>query len=272
MIATWGLKPAEDWAEKKWSPMIGLSAAFHIVVLAILLFAPGSFLKRPFEAVIYEIDLVEMPATRAVQSLPASRPATTSKATAVLPKEAKAKRIATVEQEDKPLTIAKRTIEKRKAPPIAEPNASPSKLIDKAISRIETKVKTDTGTHIDQAIAKLEGQVRQRPDSGIGNRESGVGISIRIYQIEVENRIKQNWSYPVAMGGRSDFEAIVVVKVKRDGKILDKQFKKRSSNAVFDQSVLKAIERSDPLPPFPEGYIRRYDEIEINFNLRELQG
>jgi colicin import membrane protein len=252
--------------------MIGVSAAFHIVVLAVLLFAPGSFPKRPFEAVFYEIDLVEMPATRAAQSRPASRPAPKSKATAALPKEAKAKRITTVKKGDKPLTIAKRTIAKRKAPPVAKPKASPSKLIDKAISRIERKVKTDTSTHIDQAIAKLEGQARQRPASGIGNRKSGVGISIRIYQIEVENRIKQNWSYPVAMGGRSDFEAIVVVKVKRDGKILDKQFKKRSSNAVFDQSVLKAIERSDPLPPFPEGYVRRHDEIEINFNLRELQG
>ena len=68
-----------------------------------------------------------------------------------------------------------------------------------------------------------------------------------------------------------DFD-VLGARVSAQGKILDKQFKKRSSNAVFDQSVLKAIERSDPLPPFPEGYVRRYDEIEINFNLRELQG
>jgi colicin import membrane protein len=272
MISTWGLKPAEDWADKKWSPMIGLSAGFHLMVLAILLFAPASFSKKPFEAIIYEIDLVEMPTTKAVQSRPARRPSPKSKATAALPKEVKAKRITPVKEGDKPVTIAKRTIKKRQAPTVAKPKASPSRLIDKAISRIEKKVKTDTSTHIDQAIAKLEGQARERPASGTGNRKSAVGISIRIYQIEVENRIKQNWSYPVAMGGRSDFEAIVVIKVKKDGKILDKQFKKRSSNAVFDQSVLKAIERSDPLPPFPEGYVRRYDEIEINFNLRELQG
>ncbi len=272
MISTWGLKPAEDWADKKWSPMIGLSVGLHAVVLAVLLLAPGSFLKRPFEAVIYEIDLVEMPSPRAVESRPASLPAPQSKATPVLPKEAEAKRIPTVEKVDKPLTIAKRTITKREAPAVVKPTASPSTMIDKAISKIERKVKKDTSADIDQAIAKLEGQVRQRPASGIGDRKPTVGISIRIYQIEVENKIKQNWSYPVAMGGRSDLEAIVVVKVKKDGTILDKQFKKRSSNAVFDQSVLKAIERSDPLPPFPEGYVRRYDEIEINFNLRELQG
>ena len=272
MISTWGLKPAEDWAEKKWSLMIGLSVGFHILVLAILLFAPGSFSKSPYEAVIYEIDLVDMPATRAVQGRPESRPAPKAKAAAALPREVKAKRIPTVTKGEKPLTIAKRTITKKRAPAAAKPKASPSKLIDKAISRIERKVKTDTSTHIDQAIAKLEGQVRKRPAAGIRDTKRAVGISIRIYQVEVENRIKQNWSFPVAMGGRSDLEAVVVLKVRRDGKILDRQFVKGSSNSVFDQSVLKAIERSDPLPPFPEGYVRRHDEIEINFNLRELQG
>jgi colicin import membrane protein len=59
--------------------------------------------------------------------------------------------------------------------------------------------------------------------------------------------------------------------VKRDGSILKTEIKKRSSDDMFDQSVIKAIERSDPLPPFPEGYRKSYDEIEINFNLKELE-
>jgi len=61
------------------------------------------------------------------------------------------------------------------------------------------------------------------------------------------------------------------VTVKRDGAILKRRFKKRSSSAVFDESVSKAIERSNPLPPFPEGYRKSHDEIEINFNLKDLQ-
>ena len=63
-----------------------------------------------------------------------------------------------------------------------------------------------------------------------------------------------------------------MVRVKNNGAILESWFRKRSSNVIFDQSVLKALERSDPLPPFPEHYRKTYDEIEINFNLRELEG
>ena len=40
---------------------------------------------------------------------------------------------------------------------------------------------------------------------------------------------------------------------------------------MFDESVMRAIERSDPLPPFPEGFLKSFEEIEINFNLRELE-
>ena len=95
-----------------------------------------------------------------------------------------------------------------------------------------------------------------------------------MYQMEVEGKIKGNWSYPVAITSpknRKDLEAIVIVKVKNDGTILKFWISKRSANAIFDQSVLKAVERSDPLPPFPEGYRKTFDEIEINFNLSDLE-
>jgi colicin import membrane protein len=52
---------------------------------------------------------------------------------------------------------------------------------------------------------------------------------------------------------------------------LKSRFKTRSSFPLFDQSVLRAVERSDPLPPFPEGYMKTSEEIEINFNLKELE-
>ena len=96
---------------------------------------------------------------------------------------------------------------------------------------------------------------------------------MQFYQMEVETWIKRNWSYPVAMDNPKDLQAVVVLSVKSDGAILKTQFDKRSSSAIFDESVLKAIERSNPLPPFPESYRQHYDkdEIEINFNLKDLE-
>ena len=129
-----------------------------------------------------------------------------------------------------------------------------------------------TPTQKFQGKAKPKQILTPSKSSVKGNAENG--ITIRMYQMAVEEQIKSNWSYPVALISPKklrDLEAIVLVKVKEDGTVMKSWFKDRSSNSIFDGSVLKAIERSDPLPPFPEGYRKNYDEIEIRFNLSELR-
>ena len=110
-----------------------------------------------------------------------------------------------------------------------------------------------------------------------GPKEGGgpvAATAMQFYQMEVETWVKRNWSYPVAMDDPKDLQAVVVLSVKSDGTILKTRLDKPSSNAIFDESVLKAVERSNPLPPFPESYRQHYDhdEIEINFNLKDLEG
>jgi len=102
---------------------------------------------------------------------------------------------------------------------------------------------------------------------------SGIGKGIQLYQIEIEDAIKNNWSYPVALiniKSKKAPEAIIIVTVRSDGKILKAWFRKKSNNPLFDDSVLKAVEKSDPLPKFPPGYLKSYDEVEINFSLKDL--
>ncbi|MFC1825295.1 energy transducer TonB [Thermodesulfobacteriota bacterium] len=189
----------------------------------------------------------------------------------VPPKNKPAKRIKPVKKEAKPLVVAKRTVQK-KAAPAKKPKVSSTKMIDKAISRIKAKVKSEDRSHVARAISKLENKVEGSPSTGRTGGLPGGGIQLRIYQADVENQIKSNWSYPVALEKRSDLEAIVIVMVKNDGTILKTRFEKKSADAMFDQSVIRAVERSDPLPPFPEGYRKSYDEIQITFNLKELEG
>jgi len=49
------------------------------------------------------------------------------------------------------------------------------------------------------------------------------------------------------------------------------RFEKRSADVLFDESVSNAIDRSKLLPPFPEGYRITHEELEINFNLKDLE-
>lgn len=271
MTGTWIIQNPDELMETKWSPMLVLSIVFHLAIFSVFLFVPESLPSRAIEGVIYEVNLVEMPAGEG------SKPQGTTtvkekKSKTIIKRDVQAKRIQEIKKkEKKPLVIAKRTVQKETTP-VKKPKISPSKFIDKAISKIKKQVKSEDKAHIARAISELEGRAKGRYASGSRSGLANVGISIRIYQIEVENRIKSNWSYPVAIENKKNLEAIVVVKVKRDGTIMDTRFIKRSSSAMFDQSAIKAIERSEPLPPFPEGYIRRYDEIEINFNLKELEG
>jgi colicin import membrane protein len=267
-------KYSEDWAEMKWSPMVIVSVAFHLAVFISIFFIPESFSARSsFDGPVYEVNLVEMPGG-GTPSAPKGVPV--QKAEPITKKEAPAKRIPeTPKPQEKPVVIAKKTLDKP-VPPVEKPKVSPSEMIDKAISKVESKVKSEE--HLDRALAKLEskaGEDEGNPNSTAGRGRLGEGLPggtiMQIYKAEVEGLIKSNWHYPVAMDNQGDVEAIVVLLVKRDGTITKSRFDRRSQHVLFDESVLKAIERSNPLPPFPEGYTRSYEEFEIKFDLNDLK-
>ncbi len=255
--------------------MLTLSAVLHIVVFLIIIFIPGAIRSQGrFTGTVYEVNLVEMPSKKALNNQKAATVAEMKEKVTTV-KKSQAKRIPPPKIEKKPLIIAKRTV-KRKSTKIEEPKVSPSQLIDKAISKIEKKVKSENedrveSAMVEKAISELKKKVETKQTTGTpGPGRALDGIPIRIYQMEVETWIKSNWSYPVAIQDRDKLEAIVLLTVKQDGTILKSTFKKRSSDVIFDQSVERAIEKSDPLPPFPEGYRKNHEEFEINFNLKDL--
>jgi colicin import membrane protein len=270
MEALWVESSSNEGMEPRWSRVLILSFVFHMIIFSIILFAPESMPTRRISGAIYEVNLVEMPTTKQSPVRPGSEAKATQRLT-VSERPSPAKRISMSENKEDLVVIGKKVI-KTNRPRVT---TSPSKLIDQAVAKIERKVKAEKRDHVGQAISRLRAQLERGGGEEAKGDSADKGIIIRIYQMEVEQRIKSNWSYPVAIVEpeiRKTLEAIVVVKVNSNGKILKSWVKKRSSNVMFDQSVVKAIDRSDPLPPFPEGYRRTQDEIEINFNLRDLEG
>ena len=271
MTANWAIVKFNGITDMKWHPMLLLSMVFHLIIFSVIFFVPESMSIRATKGIVYQVDLVEMPAGKASASS-RSRPMETGKGVTNVNMDTGARRIKNQKKEVKPFVIAKRTV-KRKRSTIKKSKVSPSRLIDRTIAKIEKKVKSqENQNHIDNAISKLESKVQSQESSGTRGGQAISGVSIRMYQMEVETRIKDNWSYPVALQDSKNLGAIVILKVKNNGTILTFRFIKRSLNSVFDQSVLKAIEKSDPLPAFPEGYRKTYDDIEINFNLKDLEG
>ncbi len=272
MEALWVESNSDELMEPTWRKMLILSAAFHLVIFSVILFVPEHMPTRRIGGAIYEVDLVEMPTGGPLKAETHAK-AVNGKNLPLSEKALQAKRISQPKKKEKPIVIAKRVVTK-KSQKAKKPEVSPSKLIDQAVLRVDRKVKSENKDPVNQAISKLETKFKGAAGGGIGRGDADSGITIRIYQMEVENKIKSNWSYPVALispKSRKDLEAIVIVKVNNNGTILKSWFKKHSSDIIFDQSVSRAIERSDPLPQFPEGYRKTYDEIEINFNLRDLE-
>lgn len=238
--------------------MILLSILFHLIIIFSTIFFASRFLPpatRPLKKFkYYEVSLVEIPKRE--------------KKGVKIKSKTRLKRIRyrISQKKEKTIIIPKKKIK------IPKRRISEEKLIEQAISKIKRKVRKKRTDIIEQRISKIKSRIKE---SAANIQETGTeeGLSLRVYASVAKSRIKSNWIYPPALAGlaKKELEAIVILKIKRNGKIVRFWFKKRSNDAIFDRSIVKAIEKSDPLPPLPEGYKKRYEEIEIRFNLSELK-
>jgi colicin import membrane protein len=278
--------------EHGWGKMVGFSILFHAIAFAAVLFVPGSLPTRDIRGVVYEVNLVEMGQDRSPKSgkgavPPSGKP---QQKVSVSKTAEPVKRIAPPKPQEKALVIAKKTVQKEEVK--RKPEVPPSKRIEEAVSKIQKKVAAEQKDHlktalsqiekkvesgsqdqVSEAISRLQGRVAAPGQEGAGSAGGGVtGKIIDIYRMQVAERIQENWAYPATLASESDkdLEAVFILRVNNEGKILMYWFDKKSSNALFDQSVAKAIERSDPLPPFPPGYHKSEDEFVIKFNLEDF--
>lgn len=241
------------------SLMIFFSFLFHLVFISLAIIIPLKYhpltisSKKGYR--YYEVNLVEIPykERRVKRSI----------------KKGGKRKYALIKKEvlkGKEIVIPKKRIKIRR-------KIKEERIIERAIAKIKAKVKREEKYRIEEAIEKIKKRIEKKKVEGVG--EGTVeGLSLSLYKLQVENRIKSNWVYPYALlnPGKRNLEAIVILLVKKDGKIVRFWFKKRSNDAIFDSSVIKAIKKSNPLPPFPEGYKKSYEKIEVRFNLSELTG
>ncbi len=279
MTATW-FNGSAGFGEEKWARMLALSFFLHMVVFSTVLFIPKNGSQYPsLKQRVYHIELVGPPSKGAPRgSRPGGAAIKGKKTTQIL--RTKTQRIRVREKKKVPV-VAKRVSPKLKPKPERSTTSS-SGLIEEALSKIERKVteqkKVQPTPTPAETVEKEEpegvGEIAaQGEGTGPPGTYSEVGKVIALYQMEIESAVKNNWSYPVALlnaKARKGPEAVVLLTVRNDGKIMKHLFKQRSHNPLFDDSVQKAIEKSDPLPPFPPGYKKSYDEVEINFSLKDL--
>lgn len=117
------------------------------------------------------------------------------------------------------------------------------------------------------AVGAPEGSSNGSTQAGAGGAQ--VGLARRLYYTEIWNAIRSKWALPDFLKDKN-LEAVLIVSVRRDGKILNVRFEKRSGSSLFDESAERAVMKADPLPPFPAIYSPPQEDIGVRFRPEDL--
>ncbi len=139
-----------------------------------------------------------------------------------------------------------------------------SKVIASARESIKKDIEKKEKNSLDKAFSRLEEKVSKEGNSNFGvsgKAPSGMKLgrkdvkAIDIYNMGLMYRIQQNWAFNDILAGHDKhLEVRVIVKILKDGKVRDIWVETRSGNRYLDESALRAIKKSIPLPELPRGY------------------
>lgn len=267
-----------------------VSGICHLLFFSIFIFAPRYTTHKKPTLSFINVSMVTLPAP---ETTPASKDQQV-KAPVTPSKPQKKTPAAKISTKTPPETVSKtstaiplRTKKKKTKQSLKKKTFKSSKVVKSAITRIEKNIDKSKPDQITQAINRLKDKVgKTRPKDtatptqvktsgivgGAGSGPQKVLQLMQIYQHEIGFLIRKNWAFSEQLaGGRTNLEAWVVIKVLPNGEIKDVWFDKRSGNRYFDESVEKAILKSNPLPPFPKAYTRPFFEPGFHFTPEDLK-
>jgi colicin import membrane protein len=267
--------PSSEYRSPRFGTMIALSVLFHFIVFFLLASFSFSISKKDFYyRPVYQVDLVSLP-----------RPKTTTpkvKKNSVTSKKQVHKIV------EKPKKIKKKTskkkIKKKKKAVIAKKKKVPVAKKKK----VQTKKEPNEADYLKSALNKIKKSAASKDKSQ--NKEKQLASKFKfpgdspyqlssseyqshhfnMYYNKVWEEIRAEWVLPGDMIEKI-WEAIIAIRISKSGHIVNSTFEKRSGNIYFDQSVMRAIKKADPLSPLPPGYTKNYLDIGIRFHSFEYQ-
>ncbi len=83
----------------------------------------------------------------------------------------------------------------------------------------------------------------------------------------IRKKIVENWMWSQNYSG--ELKTVVYFKILRSGEIEELKIKESSSNKLYDNLCLRAVELARPFPPLPEGFKEDYLGVFFEFKYRE---
>jgi colicin import membrane protein len=280
-------------AEEQLPKWLTLSFALHAVLIAIMFavsFMPTSLAPAP---PVYVVDLIgaerigrtnfgteiapvqKQPAKRSEleePALPETKKERIEQPRVVEKKTRAEEKLALKEKSAKEPAKSELTKESKNEAK-SEPSADNvrERLIQAAAAR--AKARTESAQKVStkgETLSVGAGEGDGAAALGVGGRGGpGVlkGMDFVIYQNRMLSTIKENWAW---VGQRTNLKVVVQFGIKDNGEITGLKIVQPSGDATYDESVLRAVKKSSPLPAPPNAYRKDFADVELTFRPRDF--
>jgi TonB family protein len=286
-------RQAVSTSEEKLSKWLAFSFFFHLALIASLLLIPFLPRNRTPSYPVYTVDLVggeKIGATnQGTELTPAPKP---------LPEKAEAKPSVPVSEtketkKEKPKPVEKVSPPQEKVMLKESVKKEPTKkeltkeaksesktgedsldrvrerLIQSAVERAKNRTdsgqKASKGEQISSGTGQGQGAASLGP-GGVGGGEVK-GIDFIVYQKGMFETIKGNWAW---VGQKTNLIVVVHFSIKDNGDIIGLKIVQPSGDLSYDESVVRAVKKSSPLPAPPESYRKDFADVTISFKPKDL--
>jgi len=287
-------------AEERLPKWVTFSLIVHCSLLLLFVVAPFSSTPRLSTNPVYTVDLVGGERIgRASFGTQLASPANKTLKPADAPVRVDPpKKEVRQEKAEKPKLVGKKAVEAEKVALREKPKIEPVKKEPVRASKDDTKEAKAETASADSVRERLIKTAAERAAAGTGSAQKstkgdafsagsgeGVGASALgaggrggpgivkgmdyvIYQNRMMSTIKNNW---VWVGPRSSLKVIVHFNIRDNGEIVGLKIVQSSGNSSYDDSVLRAVRKSSPLPALTETIRNGFSEVELAFRPEDLE-
>jgi len=263
-----------------------LAIGVHLLVFLVAFFSPYLFNQRRKIPEVYTVNLFNVQDIGAARlTLPQQ-----AKVAAAQPevKKAEEKTAPKVEPTPPPTTTSAppKAISTQPLPVKSKADLDRLKKLKESITSTQKAKEAEkvaqerTREAVDALKKSIQAQGNSRATQGAGTASKGnvtngvaggpsgsveVNELLKRYLIAVNSQVQQHWKLPESQPWKDSLEAIIVIRVRQDGTVIDTFFEHRSESLTFNQYVERAIRQSAPLPSFPAGLDQKDMEIGLRF-------
>jgi colicin import membrane protein len=160
---------------------------------------------------------------------------------------------------------------KAETPPSAEERDKQiASAIEKIKGRVQGKEKDSPGHQPSGSPAPVNGSGPITLGGAPGPGGGGIvrGLEFIMYTEQVKRRVKESW---IVTEKKPGLIATVRFGVQPDGEVFAIELVKRSGDRAFDESVVRAVNKANPLPPPPQTYQQEFatQKVEVTFGGEE---